>query len=427
MTTTVSPPATAARLTAAEAAGYLALVQAQAAARRQLTDAAIAAVLGPLRAFTGWYDSDQITALTKQLLKQVQPAQTRAARLTDAYVARMVSKQREKTVRPVGAVDVTKLRRKLPQEVIEDLAHDRIDVPWLEIGDTEDGPNSDIEDDMDSELRDIIAKHEALYRNPADVYGRLADKYRWEQISRGASHEDALHKVLIRAEAVVDTDIALAVREQESTTAKKLGVTFYRRVLHPELAESGLSCGLCIVASDRVYSVKKFRRELHDHCHCEMIPIERGKDPALQLNSDDLESLYRAAGTAVGRESETGGGRKQLGALKRVRVGITEHGELGPILVKIGTSDDGKLLTGDAATANVGRRKGSVPPGVRTVKDYAKTQTTDPKVRAQAQLPAMISSLARLEAKKAAGEPGTDSPIAFHLRRIAELHQQAGD
>jgi hypothetical protein len=406
VTTTGSVATTTARLSAGEAAAYLALVQAQAAARRQLTQAAVDAVFAALTGFGagGWWDAAQITKLTQQILKQVQPAQKRAARLTDSYVARMVSKTRGKTVRPVGAVDVTQLRRKLPQNIIEDLAHDRLDVPWLEIGDTEDGPNRDIDAEMPSLLGD---KDEPEYRDPADVYGRLADKYRWEVVTQGASHEEALEKVKVRAEAAVDTDIALAVREQETWTARKLGVQFYRRVLHPELAESGLSCGLCIVASDRIYSVAKFKRELHDHCHCEMIPVENGKDPGLTLNEDDLESLYRAAGKAVGRERETSGAAKQLGALKRVRVGITEHGELGPILVKIGTTSGGQVLAKDADEARVGksrgRRGGDPPGGFRTIKDYAKTQTQDPAIRAAAQLVTLERTLAVLEEKVAGG------------------------
>src|SRR4051794_11533249 len=136
-TTTTSPAATTARLSAAEAAGYLALVQAQAAARRQLTQAAVNAVIAQITPFNAWGESDKIEALTVSLLRQVQPAQRRAARLTDAYVARMVSKQRGKTARPVGAVDVTKLRRKLPQNVIEELARDLRAVPFVEIGDTQ--------------------------------------------------------------------------------------------------------------------------------------------------------------------------------------------------------------------------------------------------------------------------------------------------
>lgn len=441
MTVTTTTRTTAARLSAAEVTAYLALVQAQAAARKQLTDAAIAAVLGPIGAFTDWWDGDKILGLTRTILKQVQPAQQRAARLTDAYVARAVSKQRGRTVRPVGAIDITKLRRKLPEPVIEDLAHDRIAVPWVEIGDTEDGPNEDIDSTHDDEFAEIIARHEAEFRDPADVYGRLADKYRWEVIAKGASHEEALEKVKIRAEAQIDTDIALAVREQETYTARKLGVKLFRRVLHPELAESGLSCGLCIVAADRVYSVEKFRRELHDHCHCEMLPIE-DSDPGLQLNEGDLESLYAAAGKAIGTQRETSGAKAKLGALRRVRVGITEHGELGPILVKVGTTSEGKLRTAEVDDANVGNRrraKSTPPPNVRTIRDYARTQTADPKIRAAAQLDSLEKSLAALEAKAAEGiereertvgerkvEVDITAALKWQREQVARLRKIAG-
>lgn len=424
MTVTAQP---AAGVSAAELTAYLALVQAQAAARQQLTQAAVDAVIGMLDQFTGWWDSDAITDLTRDILRQVQPAQTRAARLTDAYVARAVSRSRGRSVRPVGAVDVTKLRRQLPQDLIEIIAADDFEVPVLEIGDTFDGPN----DEVDGELDDLMSLVDTPpeWREPADVYGRIADQYRWEQIANGATPDKALAKAKVRAEQAVDTDVSLAVREQETHTAKRLGVKLYRRVLHPELAESGLSCGLCIVAADRVYGVDRFKRELHAHCHCEMLPIEDGKDPGISLNSDDLESLYEAAGRAVGKDRETGGGAKQLGALKRVRVAITEHGELGPILVKIGTTSEGKLITGDASSARVGKFRSRNPReelGFRSVKDYAKTQASSPKVRAQYQLPRMIESLGRLEARKADGDDTVDAPIAFHRRRIAELRRIAG-
>ncbi len=401
MTTTPAVPSS--QLSAGELAAYLALVQAQAAARAQLTETLVAIVQGYLEAFDGWYDSDAITQLTKDILKQVQPAQLRAARLTDSYVAQLVSKQRGRTERAAGAVDITKLRRQLPQDLIEKLAREEITAPVIELGDTVDGPS----DRIDDELEDLIALVEtpAEWRDPADAYGRIADQYRWEQISQGATDEQALEKAKTRAGQVVDTDISLAVREQETTTAKKLGVQLYRRVLHPEGAKSGLSCGLCIVAADRIYSVSKFKREIHLNCNCEMIPIEAGKDPAARLNEADLDSLYRAAAIAVGKddgERVTGGGRKQLGALKRVRVGITEHGELGPILF----NQSGQY---------------------RTLTDFAKTQSISPKIRAASQLPALIKSLAAWEAKRDAGEKGTDSKISWHKEAIARLRKLAGE
>ncbi len=229
-------------ITAAEATAYLALVQAQAAARAQLTQAAVDAVLAYLEVFNGWWDADAITDLTERIVKQVRPAQQRAARLTDAYVARVLSKQRGRTVRPAGIADLSKLRRKLPQEAIDRLARDDFEVPVIEIGDTFDGPNENIE----AELQDLMDLVEvpAEWREPGEVYGRIADQYRWSIIAGGADEEHALGRARQRAEQVVDTDIALAVREQEVHTARKLGVKLYRRVLHPELAETGLSCGL---------------------------------------------------------------------------------------------------------------------------------------------------------------------------------------
>jgi hypothetical protein len=424
MTVTAQPTATAAAgVSAAELTAYLALVQAQAAARQQLTQAAVDAVIGLIEQFSGWWDSDAITDLTRDILKQVQPAQTRAARLTDSYVARAVSRSRGRTARPVGAVDITKLRRELPQDLIDIIARDDFEVPYVEIGDTFDGPNDQVEDELDDILS--LVDTPPGFREPADVYGRIADQYRWEQIANGADPEKALAKAKLRAEQAVDTDVSLAVREQETHTAKRLGIKLYRRVLHPELAKSGLSCGLCIVAADRVYGVDKFKREIHLNCNCEMLPIENGKDPGISLNADDLESLYKAAGAAVGTDRETGGGAKQLGALKRVRVAITEHGELGPILVKIGTTDDGQVQTAPADTARVGKsRRGEL--GFRTIKDFAKTQATSAKTRAEYQLPRMIDSLGRLEARRADGDKSVDAPIAFHRKRIAELRRVAG-
>jgi len=389
-------------LTAGELTTYLALVQAQAAARAQVTETVVDIVLGYLDLFDGWYDSDAITDLTERILKQVQPAQTRVARLTDSYVARMVSKQRGRTVRAQGAIDVTQLRRQLPQDLIEKLARDEVDVPELTLGDTFDGPG----DDIDKELEDLLSLVDTPpeWKDPADAYGRIADQYRHDQIVNLASHEQALTVAKKRAEQVIDTDISLVVREQEAHTARKLGVKTYRRVLHPELAESGLSCGLCIVAADRIYTVDKFKREIHAHCHCEMVPIDGSNDPGLKLNQADLDSLYAAAGKAVGKdEPVTGGGKKQLGALKRVRVGITEHGELGPILV----NQSGEY---------------------RTLKDFAKTQSVSPKIRAAAQIPALVKSLASLEARKANGEGGNiDQKIAYHKKAIARLRKAAGE
>lgn len=57
------------------------------------------------------------------------------------------------------------------------------------------------------------------------------------------------------------------------------------------------------------------------NCVCEVLPVYQGADPGLKLNGDDLAGIYAAAG---------GNTREQL---RRISVVLTEHGELGPILV----------------------------------------------------------------------------------------------
>lgn len=57
------------------------------------------------------------------------------------------------------------------------------------------------------------------------------------------------------------------------------------------------------------------------NCVCEVLPVYNGADPGITLNGDDLAALYEAAG---------GNTREQL---RRISVVLTEHGELGPILV----------------------------------------------------------------------------------------------
>lgn len=392
MTTPVEPRP----ISAAEAAAYLALVQAQAQVRRTLTKAAIDAVLAPIGAFNSWWDGDDISRMIAGILKKVQPIQLEQARVTDAYIARTLTQLRGRPVRPVGAVDVTQLRRRLPANVLSELATGRRVPDVVEIGDTEDGPGTDIDRELDA----LVDDDETEWLDPAEPYGRLADMYRWDTIARGATPEAAKARVLARAESLIRTDLALVIREQEIKTMRSRGVQLYRRVLHPELADSGLSCGLCVVAADRLYTVEKFKRELHDRCNCESIPIENGKDPGAKLNQDDLESLYAAAGATIGRSKATGGGAKQKGALKRVRVAVTEHGELGPILV----NQSGEF---------------------RTAADFARTQVPNRKIRAKAQLESLEKSLASLEARNAAGED-VRAPLEWQRNQVAKLRREVG-
>jgi hypothetical protein len=242
-----------------------ALIEAQATTRQAISDQAVAIVTGAVRGFDQWWDSRAISDLVARIRQALQPRQRIMAGQTDAYLARMLTILSDRLVQPVGPIAVENLRRGTTME---------------------------------------------------DAYGRLADQYRW-LISEGRSEDQALQSVLTRAEVMADTDISLAMRDQSQEFMVHKVETGYRRVIHPELP--GKVCGLCIIASDRVYK-KKDLLPLHGRCKCTVVPIYNGIDLGGHLNADDLTALYEAAG---------GNTRNQL---KRVQISIHDHGELGPVL-----------------------------------------------------------------------------------------------
>jgi len=159
--------------------------------------------------------------------------------------------------------------------------------------------------------------------SPLEVYGRPAHQFIYE-LSQGATVDDASAAAADRLEDIVQQDLAVVDRDESQRIYEENPVIVgYRRVIHPELAKDGMSCGLCIVASDQWYGSDDLM-PIHDHCHCLPMPIVQGDDPGKQLNRDDLDKLYAAAGGTFGEQ------------LKEVRVSVNEHGELGPVLVKKG-------------------------------------------------------------------------------------------
>lgn len=273
---------------AAEAATVLALVKAQEAARAAAEAQAVALARMAAATFTGWYDSTLITEWAATLARQVEAVLRTSGRTTDAYLARMVSLLTGNRFRPAGLADLSELR-----------------------GPALTGPGA---------------------------FARAADVYRWQQ----AKHDRAARALLVqpaprvpqlatpveaaveRATSVASTGVQLTQRAQ---TVRTLGVaeaqglvTGYRRIIHPELARGGETCGLCVAASDRVYKVSELL-PVHDGCNCTVAPMTRELDPGLNLNQLDLKRLYRAAGSTGAAD------------LSRVRYKVVDHGELGPQLV----------------------------------------------------------------------------------------------
>ncbi len=256
-----TPPRPGRQLTAAQLARIAALLKSQAAVRRQMTKTAQAAALTPLRTFTAWWDADAVRAMVARILRVVQPSQLRAARATDAFGAQVLTVLTGRTVRPVGAVDITRLRRTIPPEVARDLVDGRRQPAWLELGDLRNGPNERINDPVELAIDDRERRTSVA---PEEVYARAADTYRYRVIAAGDSPEVAADKARVRVAVAAATDITLAVREQYRAAFDQDRVTGYRRIVHPELSQTG-PCGLCVVAADRIYKRSELL-PLHPEC-----------------------------------------------------------------------------------------------------------------------------------------------------------------
>jgi hypothetical protein len=155
-----------------------------------------------------------------------------------------------------------------------------------------------------------------------DVYSRPSNQFIYS-LSQRFSVDDAVEAATQRLSDIAEQDVMLAERDEaERIYDATPEIVGYRRVIHPELSRNG-SCGLCVVASQRFYKSGELL-PLHGGCNCTTMPIVVGDDPGFRLNKDDLDELYRGAGSKFGSD------------LLNTRVTINEHGELGPVLVKQG-------------------------------------------------------------------------------------------
>lgn len=376
------------RITAAQLAAIVALIQAQAAARQRMTNAAVAAAVAPFRAFTAWWDGDAVDKAIRQVLRTVQPLQKQMARQTDVFTARVLTVMSGRSVRPVGVVDITRLRRQMPRKLVEQLADELVEPQWVELGDMTDGPSEHI----DAPFEPLVTDKNAEYIDPGDVYGRAADGARYDQVVHGIEESQARQRAVVRISAAAHTDVTLAVRAQYLKTlnqGRTVRADGWRRILRPELSQSG-PCGLCVVAADRIYS-RGDLLPIHDRCVCEVLPILGDLDPGLLLNDDDLARLYRAAGS-------TGGSKREGGALKKIRVALTEHGELGPVLTRADQH-------------------------FRGMQQVAKTQSRDRRHQIEAQIEALEETFGRLILRRRAGE-NVDRPYQWQSNAIDKLRAE---
>lgn len=224
-------------------------------------------------------------------------------------------------------------------------------------------------------------------RDWSSVYGRVADTVRL-QVARGASLDQAVTMGLQRADTMVRWDSGLARREQwrQSLAANPQAIG-WRRVIHPELSREG-TCGLCIAAADRIYSIATLA-PLHGKCHCTVAPVTRTTDPGGTLNDEDLKRVYESASSTYAAD------------LKRVRYNVQQHGELGPVLTD---------------RAHDFRGVGSLPKAGPTAAEVTR--------RLESEIASLERSYRGLLARAAAGE-NVIGPLAYQRDRIDALRARS--
>ena len=182
---------------------------------------------------------------------------------------------------------------------------------------------------VDYEGSDAAAKVSMQAMGTLGIFKRPAAVFRY---AASTGSKDPAAQAVQRIGSLVDDNLMLAQRLAQQQILVQAVVDLdtgrtrsgpkiigYRRIIHPELSRGG-TCGMCIVAADRIYHVAELM-PIHANCHCGTAAVTEDYDPADDLNAVDLGQLYKDAGGTSGAH------------LKRTRYKVDQHGELGPVLV----------------------------------------------------------------------------------------------
>jgi hypothetical protein len=238
-----------------------------------------------------------------------------------------------------------------------------------------------------------------------EVYSRAARQYNYQR-TQGKTEAEAREALNLRLELQSEMDVAAAERDELNAlwnmSSKTIG---WRRIIHPEKSMSG-TCGLCVVAATRLYSMDDLR-PLHDRCKCSELPVFKGSDPGLQLNEDDLDEIYAAAGSTGAAD------------LKRTRVAIREHSELGPVLVREGANFRDVREVNRSANG-------------REYKPYSRPTKESQRATWQKSMESSIRSMAALKTAQSAGSEtvdfGTGRPIPVkNYAKAIQFHKDLID
>lgn len=240
----------------------------QMAAAQQIHDAAAQAAKTTWLGFDAWYSTAAVTAVAAEMAQFSQAGQDRIAGTAQSFIANVIAVMR--------GTKVTIPRTTLPP------------------------------------TRGENAPLSLVHTRPAEAYRKA--------FATGATHDDAVDAAVRRALSLQAGDLQLAERAAQQGVMGELGITQYRRVVRPELSQTG-SCGMCIVAADRIYKTDELL-PMHGGCNCKTMPIIGDDDPGRSLNRKDLDRFYADAGS------------NKRDDLVRTRYVINAHGEYGPMLTR---------------------------------------------------------------------------------------------
>lgn len=154
----------------------------------------------------------------------------------------------------------------------------------------------------------------------ADAYARPFHTVWFEQ-SKGTEFPQALRLGLDRLQHMVSLDIQLARTHASAVILQQTdGVKRYQRVL-----SGSENCDICSVAARHIYKTSSLM-PIHTKCDCTVAPVIEGRPP--------LANRINQARDFTAPETETVGADKVSPAKLNDEVGIEDHGELGPVLVR---------------------------------------------------------------------------------------------
>lgn len=149
----------------------------------------------------------------------------------------------------------------------------------------------------------------------ADAYARPFHTLWYEQ-KKGTDFAQALRLGLERAEHMITLDIQMARTHASALILQQAdGIQRYQRVL-----SGSENCDICSVAAKHVYKVSSLM-PIHTKCDCTVAPVIEGRPP--------LANRINQSRDFTAPDSETDGDPK-----KAPRIGVENHGELGPVLVR---------------------------------------------------------------------------------------------